>query len=735
MPQSSFAQTDWMKYKHALADIVCETAPISTVSSSGRNIAHISNPQKLVYLYNVGSGLFLNCGGSWGSEASLFGRGMHCYVTQNSDGTYAIHTDNNAQGVGAGLGYVYGGTALIHGIFTDRATAITNQLVSNWQITPVAGKENVYNIHIDAGGVDAYLGQCVNTTSKLRNSTVVPYYQSGDDWYFYDYKGATSATATKSTDELHNGEWIFVTHEDLATAFADATADPKVYADATYLVYDAEFNRGNVYRQNWALEGKSTGGYIPNTLYNGYNSTATDNSYDQNYGAYYCLNMKSTTTALKYLEQQVYLPKAGYYAVACYGGVTTADCAYVYIQSSTSDRKVKVLPKISSSTVSNWRVAGQGIYEDYISDKENSEKTYRVETDMVHFAAGTTITIGAYISSSSNNSTVNAYVDNFELLYYGDDANVIYLDEEATTFGDYNSTTKTGTGYLFGTDTSEGEQNFFNKEYKGTTIYLHRTFKKNSWNTFCFPMNLTNEQVKAAFGADVQVAKCMGTSETATKITFQQVAIPTETDAQKSQICINANEPYLINGSFSTVKTNDQFHDKLNLTMKAPFYSIDGISIPQTAKAGLFTNDPNALTYSEYQYADHTIQFWGSTHAVTLNGTNDGAYYAFSGNNLYYFSDEDNTDRKMKGFRCWIKDTKDKPEPWPGTSGKLQGFDVLDADEDVTGILDVYEPVPVVKNNNGIYSADGQLVRANSSSVEGLTKGLYIVNGKKYVVK
>lgn len=54
----------------------------------------------------------------------------------------------------------------------------------------------------------------------------------------------------------------------------------------------------------------------------------------------------------------------------------------------------------------------------------------------------------------------------------------------------------------------------------------------------------------------------------------------------------------------------------------------------------------------------------------------------------------------------------------------------FDTPTNVTGV----EATDVVKASN-IYSLDGQLVRANATSAEGLAKGVYIINGKKYIVK
>lgn len=43
------------------------------------------------------------------------------------------------------------------------------------------------------------------------------------------------------------------------------------------------------------------------------------------------------------------------------------------------------------------------------------------------------------------------------------------------------------------------------------------------------------------------------------------------------------------------------------------------------------------------------------------------------------------------------------------------------------------QPVPRVDNN--VYSINGQLVRRNADTLDNLPKGIYIVNGKKHIVK
>ncbi len=59
---------------------------------------------------------------------------------------------------------------------------------------------------------------------------------------------------------------------------------------------------------------------------------------------------------------------------------------------------------------------------------------------------------------------------------------------------------------------------------------------------------------------------------------------------------------------------------------------------------------------------------------------------------------------------------------------------VMDFDEPICdGIDHVYDDAKAVNDN--IYTLDGQLVRHNTTNTEGLPKGIYIMNGKKFIVK
>lgn len=83
----------------------------------------------------------------------------------------------------------------------------------------------------------------------------------------------------------------------------------------------------------------------------------------------------------------------------------------------------------------------------------------------------------------------------------------------------------------------------------------------------------------------------------------------------------------------------------------------------------------------------------------------------------------------LKGFRGWFKKV-----PQHNSKGNVITIELCDNDGTVTEIVNI--------DNNGnatipynIYNVYGQKVRGNTQSTEGLARGIYIVNGKKVMVK
>ena len=89
----------------------------------------------------------------------------------------------------------------------------------------------------------------------------------------------------------------------------------------------------------------------------------------------------------------------------------------------------------------------------------------------------------------------------------------------------------------------------------------------------------------------------------------------------------------------------------------------------------------------------------------------------------------------VKGFRGWIA---------TGSNTQSKAFNFFVDGEEIGSTFDNTTDITntLVQPNSdlfavpgNIYSVDGKLVRPNATSIEGLPKGIYIVNHKKIIVK
>lgn len=122
------------------------------------------------------------------------------------------------------------------------------------------------------------------------------------------------------------------------------------------------------------------------------------------------------------------------------------------------------------------------------------------------------------------------------------------------------------------------------------------------------------------------------------------------------------------------------------------------------------------------------------TYSCTMHGNATkttlplGAYY-ISNNNFYYTTTSTNT---LKGFRSYF--TLEG-----GTqAAKNISLSINNDAEGTTEILRLMDDDSIVDASSDVYSISGQLIRKsakNQNLTGGLQKGLYIVNGKKFIVK
>ena len=104
--------------------------------------------------------------------------------------------------------------------------------------------------------------------------------------------------------------------------------------------------------------------------------------------------------------------------------------------------------------------------------------------------------------------------------------------------------------------------------------------------------------------------------------------------------------------------------------------------------------------------------------------------YVFSGGDMYHLT----TDKDIKGYRCWIEDA----HQMSGTQGKRHPLTVSmnGVSDDATEIIGLFGDCDYTpKADNNIYSLSGQVVGTCSDGTTGLPKGIYIVKGRKCLVR
>lgn len=231
------------------------------------------------------------------------------------------------------------------------------------------------------------------------------------------------------------------------------------------------------------------------------------------------------------------------------------------------------------------------------------------------------------------------------------------------------------------------------------TFYADNEDGTARWQPLIFCCPLTVKQAKTMFGDGIKVSVATDQSYQQNHIVFYPVE-QTNDDAQ----FIEPGKYYLISG-ITTNKDNTYSHTYLDYKNPAD-------------KNGSFSDTPADFTVTNE--AGKSITFHGTYVDGKTIGTGS---YALSGGKFYKYTDNPT----IKGFRFWF--TADGT-----TSDAPATYDMVVASTTVTGISEIGNS-SVRPNNDNVYTMDGRLVRSNAQSLDGLAKGLYIVGGKKIIVK
>lgn len=258
--------------------------------------------------------------------------------------------------------------------------------------------------------------------------------------------------------------------------------------------------------------------------------------------------------------------------------------------------------------------------------------------------------------------------------------------------------------------TLNDNDNYVPTDAKNANVTLNRTFYKNRWNAICLPYSINRRQIEEVFGDRTMVVLMNYIDTSNKKVMF----------IEHANQDIIAGYPYLI---FPTGKAgNDNGNNPVisSITTRATLGE---------AKSPLFSVGTDGITYPGAAMQSDALVFKGTFTNTTLN---EGSYVV---TNKGVLSRIPKDGMKIRPYRSYIYFNRQ-------TAGakaiSLQDMNVngFENDEDnTTGIENLLFESGILTHSADVYSIDGQLVRSKALNLNGLPKGVYIVNGKKYVKK
>ena len=730
--------------------------------------AATENDTKEVYLYNPKTKAFVNVGGYWGTQPALHtvGLPMNLVATGNY---YKIDAKVTKEGKRAFIGFVRScdteskEAGDYNQLYVDRiGTSGNYDGIVKMSFTEISGKDKVYTISFfdtgykhDTSGEDSYTpaktvhvyeGTCPSGhtvtrefDSKQEGTVTV----SCDKHWFnsptvtLNYKGTKEVEASLGTDSetagktfywVANGtgidvtdtnpndgteEWVLVTLGDLKADFNNTEGTEAQPADATFAVKAQNFNRENGdISTSWVAstrtiyqgdESKLSGNYC----YAGIGANNGSKDPQKESGKYWTAKINGSASMYQDVNITV---KAGWYVVRCKGVSSVANGAKLYVKvldssknTTTNHDNSKEINFVTGAFDSQI-LASQAINASASEGGDN----YLVSA-MVYVPA-----TSMYIRLGVKATGGVTYFDDVQLKYVGGVEEKLLILEDATDIAYLNA----------------------QRDYeKSHVACLVRSFKENKWNSFVMPVNLTAGQVKDAFGGSTLLSQLANTEVGGKRINFSKVDL-----SDNETIAIEAGKMYIIKPGIKMPEGQEEVKRTINgkeYSTGTSYYMFSQVALnPKDENGQQIKLTGDVVGTSVDSEEDNGIQFMGTyvkkgekttDNSVIENPAIPAKSYILSDGKWYYSTTAVN---QVKGLRGWL--TTDAAP----ASAKDMIFVINGVEEGVvTGIEGVENTVVNKVANGHVFNLNGQLVRANANSLEGLEKGVYIVNGKKVVVK
>lgn len=594
-----------------------------------------------------------------------------------------------------------------------------------------------------------------------------------------------ASKATEGTQEYKNQEWKVITKNEYYELFKITPANMESVVDASFLLTCPDFRINDIDAAKWTIGGKNLPNDVKSHVYFGdkkmYKTydligntkddrwTGRTEPHHADYGLYFYCYTKGLRGFTFYQDVKVH--KGGWFLLRCNGFstsnssenikqngkplanlfITVLDANNNPINDKYSTATLNGISQTDAEALGNtYNKAGigkaffEGEYENQVQiclDKDPNGNEISSDNPV-------TLRIGFYVDPTPDGKPAVAEdeltaVDEFKLLYAGPRRNPeLILDEESTDLR-----------YL--TEAAD--------EYKNCVLHLNRKLNDNMWNSLILPVDLTWGQMKRTFGDAVKVARLAALTENS----VQFVTVEPQND---DSVMVKAFEPYIVYSPYTKTRsaeyTVERFYTKggednsewlgtdykpssvesnrLTKTIKGDHYDITMVSLDRE-KLNEYVNTTNWESKTTFSATggNHGTMTCKGTMAKTydngkiIQGRDDlnGDYFMYKGKLIQVPHGNMNDGKPysygLKAFRCWFELPSDTHV---GGSLSLMIDGVEDSATSIDDIHGSSNSTSYKRGIEGVFNMHGQMVRRDNS-LEGLPKGMYVVNGKKVIIK
>lgn len=300
-----------------------------------------------------------------------------------------------------------------------------------------------------------------------------------------------------------------------------------------------------------------------------------------------------------------------------------------------------------------------------------------------------------------------AFFDNFQLFYMGEKE--WYLDATNTSPDDFKLTQNNDGSY---TPSGINHNNGTDPYNYPVTYNIRRYFHEGQWESLILPCTLTGDQVKQTFGGDKEVKLSAFEEVKGTCVYFKAVNLDNEG--------IVAGQPYIIKvGKKADIESKTDVYtfpwgNDATVKVNGPIYQVKGVVPPTFTGNGVTTEDKTS--------AGDKVQFHGFYYDPGAAPRNA---YVINNGNMYHLSSDWNS---FVGTSWYVTITDAQG------NAKALSFS-FDGDSSTTAIENVTRQEDAAVQTDGfVYNLSGQRV-GTRNNMSNLSSGIYVVAGKKVVVK